>query len=435
MSTMPRLKSPDSTLSVLLEGYEFLLRRRRRFHCDAFRGRLMLEPAIFMGGSEASELFYSERFQRAGAMPKPVLKTLFGEGGVHGLDGRAHHVRKAMFLRLMTQENILRLLEVLDQEWESALERWSAAPRVVLFDEVNLVLCRAACRWAGVEVTEDEARRLAADFARMVHDFAAVGPGWQAARRARRRTEAWGQDVIERVRAGTLTPSEDTASHVFAHAQDADGSVLPSEVASVELLNIVRPTVAIGRYIAWCALALRDYPAYAERLKTDDDAVDAFVQEVRRFYPFVPFLGARVRTGFEWRGVSFEPGTLTILDVYGTNHDPRLWKRPEQFEPERFIDREPGAHTFIPHGGGDFATGHRCAGEWLTIEVMKRAVGYLTRCMSYELPAQDLGYSLSRILALPRSGVVLSSIRRNNPLQAGRTSQPPRGLEVAHAAE
>jgi hypothetical protein len=49
----------------------------------------------------------------------------------------------------------------------------------------------------------------------------------------------------------------------------------------------------------------------------------------------------------------------------------------------------------IPQGGGDFATGHCCAGEWLTIAVMKSMISTLLLNIEYELPKQDLSVVLT----------------------------------------
>lgn len=56
-----------------------------------------------------------------------------------------------------------------------------------------------------------------------------------------------------------------------------------------------------------------------------------FVQEVRRFYPFFPFAAAEVKTDFTWKDYTFEKGTLTLLDLYGTNHDTNIWGIPKCF--------------------------------------------------------------------------------------------------------
>lgn len=70
---------------------------------------------------------------------------------------------------------------------------------------------------------------------------------------------------------------------------------------------------------------------------------------------------------------------MAFLDIYGANRDPAVWDRPEEFAPERFEDWSESASDFIPQGGNDFDTGHRCAGEHITIEIMKLAVTMLSR--------------------------------------------------------
>ena len=62
-----------------------------------------------------------------------------------------------------------------------------------------------------------------------------------------------------------------------------------------------------------------------------------FVQEVRRFFPFFPAVAGRVRETFEWRGYRFDRGTHVMLDLHGTNHDSRVWREPDAFRPERFL--------------------------------------------------------------------------------------------------
>jgi fatty-acid peroxygenase len=411
--TVPRVRSPDCTLQLLLEGYQFVQRRCQLFHSDLFRGRLLGESVLFMSGPDAARVFYdAELFRRADATPLLVQKTLFGRGGVQGLDDEAHARRKAMFMALMSRVHIEHFLTLAQDEWDLAIAAWHDQPHVVLLEEARVVLCRAALRWSGLSAVEPDASQLARDCAAMVGGFASVGPRLLRARAARLRCESWAQDVIQRIRTGALEAEVGSAARVFAERPQSDGEPLPLEVAAVELLNVIRPISAIGQWVAYLALALRDHPRYRERLRSDASLVEAFVQEVRRFYPFTPFVGARARKSFTWRGARFEEGSLAVLDVYGALHDPRLWERPDEFIPERFLEFTPGPFDFIPQGGGDFAGGHRCAGEWLTIEALKQALNVLTRTIHYELPAQDLHYSLADIPTAPRSGVILQRVTR-----------------------
>ncbi len=51
-----------------------------------------------------------------------------------------------------------------------------------------------------------------------------------------------------------------------------------------------------------------------------------------------------------------------------------------------------------------------CAGEWLTIALMKRAVRLLTTDMRYGVPEQDLRIDLSRLPTVPKSRFVISNV-------------------------
>jgi fatty-acid peroxygenase len=55
-----------------------------------------------------------------------------------------------------------------------------------------------------------------------------------------------------------------------------------------------------------------------------------------------------VREEFDWRGRRFAEGTWALLDLYGTNHDARIWGDPETFRPERFRQWDGSAFDFIP---------------------------------------------------------------------------------------
>ncbi len=198
----------------------------------------------------------------------------------------------------------------------------------------------------------------------MIEGAGSVGPRKWRGQILRARTERWIRGVIEEVRARRLEVAQGSAAHVIAWHRNPDGELLDTEVAAVELINVLRPVVAVARYVVFAALALHEHPECRRELAAvGDDYLKLFVQEVRRFYPFFPFVGGRVRKEFDWRGRHFEEGAWVLLDLYGTNHDPRVWEEPRVFRPERFRDWDGSAFDFIPQGGGDHYLDHRCAGE------------------------------------------------------------------------
>ncbi|MBZ9715695.1 cytochrome P450 [Deinococcus multiflagellatus] len=405
----------DSTLAFLRDGYAFILRRSERDHTDVFKTRLLLMPLTCLHGEQAAQLFYDPyRFERRGAAPARAQKTLLGEGGVQGMDGEAHRVRKQMFMSLMTSERLRDLKNFTTAQWHAAAVKWETQSQVVLLDEVQELLCRAVCRWAGVPLRAGEVSLRTADFAAMIDSAGAVGVRHWRGRVGRARAERWAAGLIAQVRAGKLKPDQISALHVIAHHRDVSGALLDEHVAAVELLNVLRPTVAVALYVVFAALALHDFPNAARQLTEGGQAArEHFVQEVRRFYPFFPFAAAKVRQDFEWRGHKFTRGQRTLLDLYGTNHDRRVWGDPETFRPERFREWNGSAHNFIPQGGGDHFQGHRCAGEWITTALMQEALHFLTEEVKYTVPPQDLRMSLRRFPARPASRFVVHDVRRS----------------------
>ncbi|WBB66897.1 cytochrome P450 [Micromonospora sp. WMMD812] len=413
MATIPVDRSPDSTLALLRDGYRFIGERCDRYGVDVFQTRLLLRPTVCLRGRPAAVLFYDpDRFQRAGATPLRVQRTLTGRGGVQGLDGPAHLDRKGMLLSLMTPTAIRQLGQLFDDEWRARVPVWERAGPVVLYGELGRMLTRAVCAWAGVPLAESQVDRRAADLHAMIKSGAVVGPVHWRGLLARRRAERWLVDLIDRTRAGALPAPAGSALQVIAEHRDIQGRPLPRRIAAVELLNVLRPTVAVDRFIVFAALALHDHPAWRQRVRGDDDAAETFVQEVRRYYPFFPVAAARVRRSFDWQGYHFPRGRRVLLDLYGTNHDPRLWPEPERFRPERFTGWRADPFGLVPQGGGEHTTGHRCAGEWITIDLMKRAVANLTGTMRYDVPPQDLAVSTRRMPTLLPSGFMIINVRR-----------------------
>jgi fatty-acid peroxygenase len=403
----------DRTASLLLDGYLFGERLRREAGTDVVRTRLLGRPAVVVVGAEAARLVYDqERFERATVLPTRIQKTLTGTRAVQTLDGGAHAARKALFLSMMGDGRTETFRELVAEEWRSALDRWHPEQRVVLFDEAREVFFRAACGWTGTPVPERDAPVVAAALASLVAGFATVGPRHWLARASRQRLELWAADVVRGVRDGTEMVDDASPVALLAWHRE-DGRLLDDHVTAVELLNLLRPITAIAWYATFVAHALHAHPLWQERLRVSGDAeVEAFVHEVRRRYPFTPFVGGRVRRPFAWRGETFEAGTLVILDVVGTDHDPRRWDDPTSFRPERFLSTEPDAFAYVPQGGGSHADGHRCAGERVTIEGMAATTAFLAREVRYEVPPQDLRIPMGRMPTRPRSGMVLADVRR-----------------------
>lgn len=408
---IPWIGGLDSSAALLREGYAFGANRFLESGSDVFETRLMLHKAVIGYGTEAvGHLYDPDRMTRRQALPAAALTLLQDFHSVEQLDDEQHRHRKAMFMSLMSPQSLAEIADLVDREWRTGIPAWQTAGSVVLFDAVREVLCRAVCAWSGVPLTAAEVPVRARELGAMVQGAGSVGPKNVHAHLLRHRAERWAGDVLDRVRRGELEQQKGRAAHTIAWHRDQDGQLLDLEAARVELINILRPTVAVARYIVFAALALHRYPDTRAQLADGGEYSEWFVNEVRRYYPFFPMVGGRVRQEFDWRGRRFQPGAWFLVDLYATNHDPRIWDEPGAFRPERFATWDGDPDSFVPQGGGEYEDAHRCAGEWLTIRVMQRAVQLLTTAMTYEVPLQDLTVDLSRMPAAPSSGLRISNL-------------------------
>lgn len=416
---------PDATLAALFQGYDFIRRRCERLGSDAFTTRAMLHKVTCVMGEDAARMFYAPgRFSRVGAMPVMTLMLLQDYDSVAMLDGAALRHRKSMFVALAGPTQLARLEEIAQQEWRARIAEWQKRGRIVLFDETCEVLTRIACAWAGVPLTEDEVKQHTREFSAMIEGSGTLGPRAWWGLFLRRRTERWAKDVIHRIRTGEIETRADAPARIIALHREPNGEPISLTAAGVELINALRASVAVARYVVYGALMLRERPELRERLRAGDHAyAEAFTQEVRRLCPFFAYIGGRVREPFEWRGKQFEKGDWVVLDLYATNVDPRSHRDAATFDPERFLKREVCPFAFVPQGGGDVRTGHRCPGEDVSVVLARVGIEMLAREMRYDVPEQDLSIRLSRIPARPASRFVMENVRQVRPEQPKRRAQ------------
>ncbi|EMI22289.1 fatty acid beta-hydroxylating cytochrome P450, partial [Rhodopirellula maiorica SM1] len=217
MSKLPVETKLDSTLALARDPYRFVSSRCEKFNTDVFETRLLLQKVVCMRGEEAAKVFYdTSRFSRVGVAPSRITKTLFGRGGVQGMDGKAHRHRKMMFMSLLTEDKIVGLTQLARDIWERRVLQWSRMDQVVLFRQAQEILTEAVCQWAGVPLDPADVDRRTSELAALFDFAGSIGPKHWWARIARKRNEAWLRGIVKQIRSGTYDPPEDTAAFIVA---------------------------------------------------------------------------------------------------------------------------------------------------------------------------------------------------------------------------
>ncbi|MCD2499288.1 cytochrome P450 [Microbacterium nymphoidis] len=409
----------DDAWGLLVHGYRLSERVWSRV-ADGARAapmRLLGKDAVLVRGAEGVELFYdAQRIARHGAMPAPVQEILFGHGSVHSLDGTEHRHRKAAFVDVAYDEQqVHRFAPLVEEEWRTELTAWQEGGERSAYDAAVGAFGRAVMRWAGVPGTPEARTRWARRLAQIVDGFGTpYAPGFVLAAANRWWSDRHAAKLIAAVRSGRLEPRDDSALKVWAWHRDANGALLPERLAGVELQNTLRPMVAVARFVAFAARDLHDHPSWRARIARETrergtllggPLATAFAQEVRRTAPFVPMLPGWALQDTVLDGQNVAAGGRVVLDIRGTDSDGASWADPGVFRPERFVgvaDYEAIA-AFIPHGGADVATGHRCPGEKLAIAGLTAAVAALSD-PGVRISDDGLDVNLRRLPTRPASG-------------------------------
>lgn len=156
-------------------------------------------------------------------------------------------------------------------------------------------------------------------------------------------------------------------------------------------------TTAIA--ISWAFYHLQRNPITLQKLITDLKSLElqdvnalaslpylkAVVQETLRVNPIVTDVLRIVKEPIEFAGYSLPAGTALASAIQLVHYDPSLYPEPDQFRPERFLEKTFSASEYFPFGGGH----RRCAGAAFATYEMAIVIG--TALKQYKLNLLETG--------------------------------------------
>jgi cytochrome P450 len=250
-------------------------------------------------------------------------------------------------------------------------------------------------------------------------------PAWTRFARGRDAFWAWSRRYVAARRA--YGGQSDDVVGLMLSARYEDGSAMDDAGIGDQLITILmagHETTATA--LAWALYELGRHPAELARLRAEVEALgpdpdpaqvvrlpylSAICNETLRLHTLLAEVPRLCLRPLECLGYEVPAGHAVSISVMAIHHDPVLYPQPDNFIPERFIERSFSVSEFLPFGGGD----RRCLGAGLSDYEMRIALAEIVSHWDFE-PARAERDIRHDIAMGPKYGVPLRLLARREPV-------------------
>ena len=363
----------------------------------------------------------------------PFFKEMFtgvaGPGSLWVMTGETHRRERRLFAPAVNANHVGRYLRTIREITQSHIEAWGPHQTVPVLDTTLAISRDVLLRLVfGVEDPRlmAEGRNVMDSLRRVTHPLLVYVvqlqrpwfPLWRRYAAAKAVFSAWVSRLLVARRArGAEGETDDVLGRMLAASQD-DGSRMRDDEIVDELNTILQgghQTTAAG--IAWTLYELARHPQRLKQLReelesggaaSDPAAVvrlpylKAVCNEAIRLHPVLPECGRMVREPVDVLGHTITAGKGLIVSITAIHHDPALYPAPDQFIPERFLERNYNSSEFLPFGGAH----RRCVGAVLAECAVRIAVAEIVCRWDFEPAGSERNVRIDLAMG-PKHGVRL----------------------------
>jgi cytochrome P450 len=343
---------------------------------DLYRVKLIWNEAwIVNRPSEIERILTSARSFRRDEDGRR-LKHMLGEGLLTA-EGSLWMRERRLLQPAFHRDRIAEYARMMVDLGAAELDRWADGPRDFNHDMMALTLRIASATLFGDgEVDSEEVGRALHGVMNRYSGATFLAPVWaplpkmRAYVRAVEQLDQMVRGVITRRRQRGGAEGKDLLS-MLLHVQDEDGSMMSDTQLRDEVLTLLlagHETTATA--LTWAGHLLSHNPEVQARLHEEARALggpptaadyprlkyaEAVFQESMRLYPPAWAVGREVVDHFQLAGRDLTDGMRVIISPYATHRDPRFFRDPLQFRPERWLDGSLAnlpPYAYFAFGGG-----------------------------------------------------------------------------------
>lgn len=366
-----------------------------------------------------------------------ILRLLLGDNSVILLDGDRHQRQRQLLTPPFHGERMRAYGQDIREIAEQVSNEWQIGKPFNIRNSMQEITLRVILRVVfGLDEGErfQELRQLLSSlldfiaspvlfasflFKFMRQDLGAWSP-WGRIIRQLQKIDQLIYDLIAERRAESHQNRQDILSLMMA-ARYEDGQPMSDLELRDELMTLlVAGHETTASALTWAFYWIDQLPEVQEKLLNELDTLGvnpdvssiaklpyltAVCQETLRIYPIVINGFLRVaKYPIEIMGYKLPVGTLIIPSIYLAHHRPEIYPNPQQFRPERFLERQFSPYEYLPFGGGN------------------------RRCIGLAFAQYEMKIVLATILS--HFQVSLVNKRPVSPVRRGLTLSTPPGLRM-----
>jgi cytochrome P450 len=341
-------------------------------------------------------------------LPNPI-EPLVGQNSLILLSGEPHRRTRSILMPALCGEHLLGYVDLIADVTNDEIAALQPGDQLVVRDAAQAITLDVVIRVLFGET--DRARR--AEYARVIKELmrsstaplmlvpwlrrtiAGRGP-WARLVRFRAQLDGLLSEQIEE-RSGMGEHGNDMIELILA-ATDEDGNRLGDDALREQL----RTMLAAGHETSSTSLAWAMYHIHRDesiRLRLIDELADAatpreiaalpylgaVIQETLRMHPTVPIVLRRLTGPLTVTGVPCSAGDVVGIALPALHFNPNVWKDPDSFNPDRFLERKPSPFEYAPFGGGY----RRCIGATFAQHELAVAIGIILNAVELRMPARE----------------------------------------------
>ena len=419
MQILPGPKAP-STIQVLnwiFRPMPYMIECAKKYG-DLFTLKLQshLPPILFVHSPEAIQQILSNDHKELEAPGElnSIFEYLLGKNSVISLSGKEHQRQRQLIMPPFHGERMRNYAELIENITTETINK---QPKNQPFNirnisqEITLQVMMEAVfgiyegeraeklKHLLYEILEQGSSpwRVAFLYLPKLKEIIGISEIWKRQMKKQEKSDQLIYQEIQERRENFDPQRTDILTLLMAATDEEDQAMTDEELRDELMTLLVAGHETTATAISWAFYWIHKLPAVREKLLVELDSLGenpdsntifklpyltAVCNETLRIHPVGMLTFPRkVKTPISVCGYQLEPGTIIMGSIYLTHQREDIYPQPEQFNPERFLERQFSPYEFLPFGGG----ARRCIGLAFAQMEMKLVLAKVMKTWSMKL--------------------------------------------------